>query len=202
MAAAGLIMIAIAAAIVLRQRAPSSPPPIVRIPDESSIALSVQHDGAALRLRWNPEAAAIRAATAGVLSISDGVRQSRLDLNAQDLRSGVASYWPESREVTFRLALNNDAAGTIRASADAPAAERPSPFEPKASTAAPRASRRAPEDAEDDPPSAQPPARTIARERTEAVDDADRDSEEPAPKPSRWRRLAGKIPLVRRLHKH
>jgi hypothetical protein len=230
--------------MVLHRRAPA-PVQRVQAVSQPAIGLYVQHDGPALRLRWNPDTAAIRDAHSGVLVIADGARQSRLELKQPDLRTGVASYWPESREVIFRLALDGAAAGEIRASADTPVEPRPSPFDsggrrPETTIAARPAPRSSADDetGEDDPP---PPsmvtyftARTApVRARTEkdappavkastleppppppaarvpkaaAVVSADRQVEEaPAPeskKESRWRRVTGKIPLLRRLAKH
>jgi hypothetical protein len=146
--------------------------------------LYVQRDGAALRLHWNPQAAR----RSGILYITDGSHQSRLSLNAQDVRSGMATYWPESKEVTFRLELDGAAAGTIRTSAVAEADRRPSPFD-----AVPARRSR-------------PPApKSAAVPLTPAPSSADRQAEEDAPeptKPSRWRRFTRKIPLIRRLHQH
>jgi len=89
----------------------------------------VQHDGTALRLHWNPDSEAVRQAGRGALLIADGPRQSRLDLTPADLRAGVASYWPESPRVDFKLELDGAPAGEVEAPALAVRQEpRPSPF--------------------------------------------------------------------------
>ena len=128
-------------------------------------AVYVQHEGGALRLHWNP---AVRASS-GVMWIQDGARETRLDLNANELRSGVASYWPESREVTFRLQLDDGPASTIRASADAP------PPAPPPMTEKPRRNRSAVKE-----------WKVACRGPVDVEDDA-------APKRSRLSRVAGRF---------
>ena len=169
--ATGLLMGIAAASIAFRDRSPAPPP---RPHSTAATALYVQHEGGALRLHWDP---AVRANT-GVILIQDGSRESRLDLNANELRAGVASYWPESKEVTFRLQLDGGDAGSIRATADTPS-PKPSAFAEK--------------------PHAKPAvAKPVKLPRREPADDDD----DPPVKRSRLSRVAGKIPLLRRLRKH
>ena len=170
--AAGILMGIAAASLTFGHRAPiPAPAPHAAEP----VALYVQHDGGALRLHWDP---AVHA-NSGVIFIQDGARETRLDLNADELRAGVASYWPESREVTFRLQLAGGPTGTIRAPAEAPPdtvqaaiVEKP---RPKRSMAR--------------------PGKVAAPEHVEVVDDR-------PPKRSRLSRVAAKIPLLRHLRKH
>jgi hypothetical protein len=242
MAVAGLVLLAVAGWVLLHRRAPAQ---TAQVPaaNPSAIGLYVQHDGSALRLRWNPDDPVIRATDGAVLSIVDGARQSRLALKPEDFRAGVASYWPESREVTFRLTLDGGATGEIRASAVPAPQARPSPFDsghatPEKRRVAARSSADA-ESGEDDPPppsmvnyftvptapvaahavkaptpaataaepAAPPTPRPVVRApKPPAAVSADRQAEE-APEPkkdshSRWRRVTGKIPLLRRLGKH
>ena len=248
MAVAGVVLLALAGWLLLHRRAPApTPAPPIRAARPSAIGLSVEHDGPALRLRWNPDDPAIRATDAAVLSIVDGARQSRLELKPEDLRAGVASYWPESRDVTFRLMVDGGAAGEIRASADA----RPEnsafalqfgpehPRENESCGAIGCAVAGGAESGEDDPPPPSmvtyftAPAAPIAAHAVKAPIPATRESEpatppparpvvrapkpppavsadrqvEDAPQPkkdshSRWRRVTGRIPLLRRLGKH
>jgi hypothetical protein len=114
-----------------------------------------------------------------VIWIQDGARETRLDLNANELRSGVASYWPESREVTFRLQLDGGPAGSIRASADTPT--------PPAPAVTPEKPQR---------------PHSIAKEVKVARRDAVEVDDNAQAKRSRLSRVAGKIPLLRRLRKH
>jgi hypothetical protein len=117
LAAAGLLMIAAAVRITIGNRAPApaAAPPVQT--QTAPVALYVQHDGTALRLHWNPDADAVRGASKGALLIGDGPRQSRLDLGPAELRSGVASYWPESQGVVFKLELDGVVAGELQAPA-------------------------------------------------------------------------------------
>jgi len=168
-----------AGVIVLRGR--SAPPPT---PARRSVAANplifVQHDGRALRLHWNRDAADVRGAKTGALVILDGARESRIELQPADLRAGLASYWPESRDVTFRLELDGAPAGSMRASAGSATEER----RPPAFQAPVKARRRA-----------------AAVQRVQAVA-APVSAEDEPKRPSGVGRALGKIPLLRRLRKH
>jgi hypothetical protein len=218
LAAAGIVMLAAALWIVLgrRERAASVSAMPSR-PASERVSLYVQHDGPELRLHWNADSDAVRRAGSGALLITDGPRQSRLDLSPAELRAGAASYWPEAQGVEFKLELDGAVAGELQAPAlavrQAPEEPRPSPFD-----AAPKrkAKRRAlVEEPDDDMPKPRT-VRTSEADRSEPVHpapapkprtvrtaEADRRAEpvEPAPerKPSKWKRVTGKIPLLRRL---
>jgi hypothetical protein len=155
----------------VRTPVPTAPPRSTAAPT----ALYVQHEGRALRLHWDPRVSA----NSGVIRIHDAGHDTRLELNAQELRSGVATYWPESNQVTFQLELDGGPVAAITTPAEAPVAEaRPSPFpQPRPKRAVTK------------------PVKLVPRETVEPDDD-------PAPKRSRWGRVAGKIPLLRRLRKH
>ncbi len=184
LAAVGLMMGAGAAYLTVHQRPPAAPVAVAPkpAPAPNATALYVQHDGRSLRLHWNPDVQA----SSGILWITDGERDTRLDLNAQELHAGVATYWPDSREVNFRLELDGNPAGAIRASADKPPEPESQPA-PVAVAAAPTPRRAAAR-----------PVRLARREPLEVVPGPPPMS----PPPSRWSKMAGKIPLLRRLRKH
>src|SRR5690348_16448478 len=118
LAALGLLMIAAAAWIVFGRRAPAPAAATPVRPSTERVSLYVQHDGPALRLHWNGDSDVVRRASSGVLVISDGARQSRLDLGTAELRGGTASYWPESQQsVNFKLELDGAVAGELQAPA-------------------------------------------------------------------------------------
>jgi hypothetical protein len=169
--AAGILMGVAAASLMFGHRAQT---PLPAPHQTAPTALYVQHDGGALRLHWDP---AVRA-NSRIIWIQDGPRETRLDLNADELRSGVASYWPESREVIFRLQLDGGPAGTIQAPAEAPpavkTAEKPRPRRPAAK-----------------------PVKVASADRV-----VDGDDDDQPVKRSRFSRVTGKIPLLRRLRKH
>ncbi len=100
---------------------PTSVSGIHRHAGEGDITLSVVHDGAALRVEWDPQSAGIRGAADGTLTITDGTHVSKLPLEAPELRAGAATYWPESRHVEFRLETDGGAYGAV----DAPAEPQP-----------------------------------------------------------------------------
>jgi hypothetical protein len=122
MTAAGATMIAAALFLALHYRKVHHS----RVTPTAStqVRLMVEHRGDGLRLRWNPEAPEIQRAAYGVISIDDGGHHSRLPLDAAQLRTGMAAYRPQERQVTFRLELGGGPAGEIRVWAD----PRPSPF--------------------------------------------------------------------------
>jgi len=151
-----------------------------RIASSDQVALNVRHDGRALRLNWDRNAPAIRDATHAILHIDDGNHRSEMNLDPQSLASGTASYWPESREVRFRLevfAPGRVTSGSIQAPGVA-AETKPSPFVTPA------------------PPKRHPKIVALNRPEPEP---------EPVvapPKPSKVSRFFGKIPLLRRLKKN
>jgi hypothetical protein len=116
LAAAGLLMVIAAVILVLRERAPA---PTAQAAPSTRTSLYVQRDGGAMRLHWNPASPDVRAAQRGAIVINDGPRESRLELTPQELRAGMASYWPESKEVAFRFELDGGQAGSVRAPAPA-----------------------------------------------------------------------------------
>jgi hypothetical protein len=67
------------------------------------VNLKVEPDGTAYRLVWDKNAPAVRDADLAILEINDGNHISKLTLGSRELNSGMVSYWPESKDVTFRL---------------------------------------------------------------------------------------------------
>jgi hypothetical protein len=172
-------IVAVAGLTVLQQahRVDGGPPGV--LPDR--VALAVQWDGRALILRWDPAAPAIRAAREGTLTITEGAHRSRLPLNGPELRSGLARYWPETPLVGFRLETDRGASGSLRATV------------PEASAARPVSRTEAP------PPVAMaPPKARRAAHKAAAADTAVSSPPPPRPRPSRWRRLVGRIPWWRK----
>jgi hypothetical protein len=173
LAIAGLAMIAAAAVFVLRGR--STPAPAAPRTEIASPLLYVQRDGPALRLHWKGDAPEVQSAKGGALVVTDGGHESRMELRPEELRSGVGSWWPESRDVTFRLELDGAPAGSMRASVSPPEA-KPSAFQPSAQ----------------------------ARKKGSAVKKL-QPVVEPVEAPKRGSRVGrafGKIPLLRRLKRH
>jgi TonB family protein len=67
------------------------------------IALEATWNGNSLHLQWDRNAPAIRGASSGVLWISDGSQQRRLELGGKELTQGSIQYWPASADVNFTL---------------------------------------------------------------------------------------------------
>ena len=167
--AAGVAMMIAALWIVLRGEHATAPTP--RSAAAPSTALRIERQGEMMRLRWNPQAPDVRASKTGAIVIHDGKRESRMDLTPAELRAGAASYWPESKEVSFHLELDGGQAGFVRAAALSQ--DRPSPFEVK------------------EPPRRKP--HPIKRVQPTVVATAEPKRE------SGFGRVIGKIPLLRRL---
>lgn len=75
--------------------------------EDSSVALNIAREGNALRLNWNTSAPAMEHANRAWLSISDGAKQRRVELDPAQLKSGTYVYTPDSPDVNFRLDLLN-----------------------------------------------------------------------------------------------
>jgi hypothetical protein len=151
-----------------------------KVASSEQVALNVRHDGKALRLNWDRDAAEVREATHAILYITDGKHQSQMNLDPQSLKTGTASYWPESGSVAFRLELfspGRTTSGTIEAPG-ATAEAKPSPFAPPQPT-----------------PKRHPKAVAVATPESVPEPAAERS------KPSKISRVFGKIPLLRRLKK-
>ena len=84
-------------------------------PSGATIPLIVEHNRGVLRLRWSPNGDGIRNAGHGTLTITEGKHRSRLELDARELGTGLASYWPEGSRVGFRLETDSGASGFIEA---------------------------------------------------------------------------------------
>jgi hypothetical protein len=119
-------MMAAALLIAIHHRRAPAPIPAPKHPATTAVRLLVERDAGMLRLRWNPDAPDIRAASRAVLSIHDDGRETRLPLEEPELLGGMATYKPQGQEVRFRLELASGASGEIRVAAE----RRPSPFEP------------------------------------------------------------------------
>lgn len=149
------------------------------VASSEQVALNVRHDGRAMRLNWDRNAESVREATHAILHIADGKHQSQMNLDPQSLKTGTASYWPESREVTFRLELftpGRVASGSIRATG-AVAESKPSPFVVP-------------------PPATKRRSKVVALSSPEVAANPVEKS-----RPSKLSRVFGKIPLLKRFKK-
>jgi hypothetical protein len=179
---------------VIWQRPPQARPSMGTsgsAPAEGNIPLMVQQDRGAMRLRWSPDGPGVREATHGTLTITDGVHQSRLDLDGRELRAGLASYWPDGSRVGFRLETDSGASGYI----EAPVEGKP---------AKPSAERKAPAAAKVEPPKSAPPAArhkpkpSASIHHGKPLDDGLEWTEQPPHHESHWARLRHKISFWRK----
>lgn len=92
------------------------------------VSLSVRRDGPSIQLLWDRNAPLVREASKGVLYIRDGGHDSQLNLDARELGSGLVSYWPDTKDVTFRLevfAAGRNSDDTIRVVGGEPIPQTP-----------------------------------------------------------------------------
>jgi hypothetical protein len=132
--------------------------------------LNVEREGRALRLRWDRNSPAIRQADHAILYISDGNRQSELDLDSRELNSGSLAYWPESGDVAFRLKTfsgdrsTEDVIRAVVAMDPAPLPQVPSAGAPVRAARAPAPAARRPKASPT--PTPKPAAEEVTAERT------------------------------------
>jgi len=81
----------------------ASPPGSAAARPAPGLALEVEQTGGSLRVRWDPNAPAIRTADLGLLRITDGTRNLRRELDPQELAGGSTIYSPVTGNVKFEL---------------------------------------------------------------------------------------------------
>ena len=69
----------------------------------TELRLEPVRTGSQWELRWDKNAPAVRAANRAQLTVSDGSRFTKLDLDSSEIQHGYVLYTPESSDVTFRL---------------------------------------------------------------------------------------------------
>lgn len=95
---------------LLRSRLQRGPEPI------APLGVGLQAKRAAdgqISLQWNSASPDILNAASGVLTIHDGRRSRKVNLDTTQLRSGKLAYAARSKEIEFRLELNTDALHTF-----------------------------------------------------------------------------------------
>ena len=107
MRAVALVAGGIIGALAWHRTAPVPPAPAAQVsaPVPVRLALNVVRDGRSLRLVWNPDLPVVRAADHGTLQISDGNRETHLNLTAAELSAGALVYWPETLNIAFRMEI-------------------------------------------------------------------------------------------------
>lgn len=107
------------------------------------LALDLRREGRSLRVSWKRNSEAIRHSNHATLNVIDGIHNTKLELNAMEIRAGKLVYWPETDEVTVRLQVNSltgTTAGTMQspgvpmppqaaAESEGPVEQKPSPFD-------------------------------------------------------------------------
>ena len=103
--------------------------PVAGAEDSSTLTLRVEPSGTDLLLTWNKNAAAIRNATKGVLSITDGGRHEDYPMSVSELLTGSIIYSPGSPDVSFQMEVTGrDETKTTAESVRSLRPVRPSPM--------------------------------------------------------------------------
>jgi TonB-like protein len=103
---AAVVLAALASVRLLRDRLPQTPAPASAVSSlPSSVGLRAERQGSDLRLTWNREAAVVRAATSGLLSIRDGQFTRQIPLDPTQLRGGSILYAPTSDQLQLQLSV-------------------------------------------------------------------------------------------------
>jgi hypothetical protein len=79
------------------------PQSIGALSDTFHLSMSITKSGDNLHVKWDRQAAAIRASQRGVLTIDDGTFTKRLDLDSSQLQNGSVVYGHASGNVRFQL---------------------------------------------------------------------------------------------------
>jgi hypothetical protein len=85
-----------------------------------AVSLAVERNGDNLRVRWNREAPAVRAANSGLLEIDDGGEMKRMELDRANLSGGNFIYHNTSEKVRFRLMVYLDPGVSVTEELDWP----------------------------------------------------------------------------------
>src|SRR5206468_1404064 len=75
----------------------------------SDSRLRVVTEGDHLRVSWSRQSAAVKSVNDGVLEVKDGSHRHKFQLNSRDIATGSIVYRPGSDDVTFRLAVHDQA---------------------------------------------------------------------------------------------
>ena|ERR1022692_4574739 len=94
-----VVAIVAADAVLMRHRPVSADPRA--IPEQ--IGLHADADEEGVVVQWDRRSRPIVNADRAILYIEDGSLQSQLDLTGRQLDGSSARYWPETRQVNFRL---------------------------------------------------------------------------------------------------
>jgi hypothetical protein len=227
-AAIAIGVVVLCLALVLATHNVPSPTPADTEPSRS-LPLTLTGGDGRLTLGWDRESPAIRAGQCGILLVSDGGIHRRVLLDASQLRSGKLFYWPVNKDVRFEMQMSDGETGCgsestpLQRSAEVPhrrkrrtERRRPHAVEPEdvnvavsdpqneTTNASAFAIQGESQLAEPVPMRAEKEIRSTASKPVSQVAPELHSSvivEPVAVTESRLSRIAGKIPVLRRLHR-
>jgi proteasome lid subunit RPN8/RPN11 len=158
--------------------APWSRPDQPRPDAPARLGLRTTDRAGQMEVQWDPDSAAIRDATSGILEIADGSERQSVLLDAAFLKSGIVTYARHTQVVRFHLLVVRSDGRTAEQYGTLIGNPLPSPPAPAVAeqTAAPRAEPAR---------KSEPPARKAARpaQRSAANSNRGRPAGRPAPPP-------------------
>jgi hypothetical protein len=105
------VAILVLALVIATNRVPASAPSDTE--PSRSLPLTLTGGDGRLTLGWDRESPAIRAGQCGILLVSDGGIHRRVLLDASQLRSGKLFYWPVNKVVRFEMQMSGGEPGCV-----------------------------------------------------------------------------------------
>ena len=117
----------------------SSKPPAPVKQDSSQLQLRVERAAGELLLTWNRDSEAIRNASKGVLSITDGDQHENVEMDLAQLNNGSIVYSPSGTDISFKMEVVDKAQKTTTSESVRMLRTHPSPLQEQTDAAAAKA---------------------------------------------------------------
>jgi protein TonB len=87
----------------------NSKAPVAVRPDSNQLQLQAVRANGELMLTWNPDAAIVKNASKGVLTINDGEQKDTVDMDLAQLATGKIMYSPAGKDIRFEMRVTDKA---------------------------------------------------------------------------------------------
>ena len=122
----------------------SSKPPAPVKQDSSQLQLRVERAAGELLLTWNRDSDAIRNASKGVLSITDGDQHENVEMDLAQLNNGSIVYSPSGTDISFKMEVVDKSQKKTASESVRMLRTHPSPLQEQNDAAAAKAAAAAP----------------------------------------------------------
>jgi periplasmic protein TonB len=112
--------------------------------DSSQLQLRVERAAGELLLTWNRDSDAIRNASKGVLSITDGDQHENVEMDVAQLNNGSIVYSPSGTDISFKMEVVDKSQKTTTSESVRMLRTHPSPLQEQNDAAAAKAAAAAP----------------------------------------------------------